>query len=67
MDSCSGRKRPKITEPKPFSFESRDKQMAQKKQEKIKKVYEEEEKVNHMILISSLNCLLLLLFLFAGH
>lgn len=63
MDSCSGRKRPKITEPKPFSFESRDKQMVQKKQEKMKKVYEEEEKVN-MILISLLDCLF---FFFTGH
>ena len=34
-----------MTEPEPFSFESRDKKMIQKKQEKILKAHEEEQKV----------------------
>ena len=34
----------KTTLPAPFSFESRDKQMIEKKEEKIKQIYEEEKK-----------------------
>jgi len=40
----AGKKKAKLTEPEPFSFESRDKEMIHKKQEKILKVYEEEKK-----------------------
>eukprot|EP00794_Sanderia_malayensis_P018772 gene18772-20663_t len=44
--SHASRKRslPRKTEPKPFSFETRDKAMLQKKQEKIQKILEDEEK-----------------------
>ena len=40
-----------MTEPKPFSFENRDKEMIQKKQEKIQKAHEEEEKVILLFLL----------------
>ena len=37
--------RPKNTEPEPFSFENRDKERYMKKEEKIKEVIQDEEKV----------------------
>ena len=37
----------RITEPQPFSFESRDKKMMSEKEKKIQKALEEERKVGH--------------------
>ena len=39
------------TEPKPFSFEEKDKERWQKKEEKIHDVYKEEERVSKNFLI----------------
>lgn len=44
--------KPKRTEVKPFSFESRDKERYQKKEEKIKEIMEGEKKV--LILVTFL-------------